>query len=130
MPDFNPVGWFEIYVQDIEKAQNFYETVLSVQMKDLLDPTEDELKMKMFSADESAMERSGSNGALVQMAGMPSGGNSTLVYFSCEDCSVEEGRVPGAGGGIFKTKFSIGPYGFISLCTDPDGNMFGLHSLK
>ena len=131
MADFNPVGWFEIYVQDIDKAQKFYETVLSVKMKDLLDPTEDDnLKMKMFSGDETAMEKSGSNGALVQMAGMPSGGNSTLVYFSCEDCSVEEGRVSGAGGGVFKSKFSIGPYGFISLCTDPDNNMFGLHSMK
>ena len=130
MADHNPVGWFEIYVQDIEKAQNFYESVLSVQMKDLLDLTEDNVKMKMFSADENAMEKSGSNGALVHMAGMPSGGNSTLVYFSCEDCSVEESRVSGGGGGIFKSKFSIGPYGFISLCTDPDGNMFGLHSMK
>jgi len=130
MANRNPVGWFEIYVQDIEKAQKFYESVLSVQMKDLLDPTEDNVKMKMFSADEKAMEKSGSNGALVHMPGMPSGGNSTLVYFSCEDCSVEESRVSGAGGGIFKSKFSIGPYGFISLCTDPDGNMFGLHSMK
>lgn len=130
MADFNPVGWFEIYVQDIDKAQKFYETVLGITMADLPNPTGDDLKMKMFSADESAMEKPGSNGALAQMTGVPSGGNSTLVYFSCEDCSVEEGRVSAAGGGIFKTKFSIGPYGFISLCTDPDENMFGLHSMK
>ena len=130
MADYNPVGWFEIYVQDIDKAQKFYETVLAITMSDLGDPTDGDLKMKMFSADESAMEKTGSNGALAQMTGVPSGGNSTIVYFSCEDCSVEEGRVSGAGGGIFKTKFSIGPYGFISLCTDPDGNMFGLHSMK
>jgi predicted enzyme related to lactoylglutathione lyase len=130
MADFNPVGWFEIYVQDIEKAQKFYETVLGIKMADLPNPTEEDLKMKMFSVDENAMEKSGSNGALAQMAGMPSGGNSTLVYFSCNDCSVEEGRVESAGGSIFKTKFSIGQYGFISLCTDTDGNMFGLHSLK
>lgn len=130
MADFNPVGWFEIYVQDIEKAQKFYETVLGIKMADLPNPTEEDLKMKMFSGDENAMGKSGSNGALAQMAGMPSEGNSTIVYFSCDDCSVEEGRVKGAGGEVFKTKFSIGPYGFISLCTDPDGNMFGLHSMK
>lgn len=130
MADFNPVGWFEIYVQNIDKAQKFYETVLGVTMTDLLDPTDDNLKMKMFSGDENAMEKSGANGALVYMNGMPSGGNSTLVYFICEDCSVEESRVESAGGGIFKTKFSIAPHGFISLCTDPDGNMFGLHSMK
>jgi len=130
MSQFNPVGWFEIYVQDIERAQQFYQAVLQVQMNDLMDPTEDNLKMKMFSGDENAVEKPGSNGALVQMPGVPSGGNSTIVYFMCEDCSVEESRVEGAGGGIFKTKFSIGPFGFISLCTDLDGNMFGLHSMK
>lgn len=130
MADMNPVGWFEIYVQDIDRAQRFYEAVLQVRMNDLTGPTEHDLKMKTFSGDENAIERPGSNGALVQMAGAPSGGNSTLVYFMCEDCSVEESRVEGAGGGIFKPKMSIGPYGFISLCTDPDGNMFGLHSMK
>ncbi len=130
MADFNPVGWFEIYVQDIDSAQKFYESVLGATLTDLGDPTNDGLKMKMFSGDENAMEKPGSNGAIVQMADCPSGGNSTIVYFVCDDCSVEESRVEGAGGGIFKTKFSIGPYGFISLCTDPDGNMFGLHSMK
>ncbi len=130
MADFNPVGWFEIYVQDIDRAQQFYQSVLQVQCTDLTDPTEDNLKMKMFSGDENAMTKPGSNGALVQMAGMPSGGNSTIVYFICEDCSVEESRVGSAGGTVFKSKFSIGPYGFIALCTDPDGNMFGLHSMN
>ncbi|MEO8649650.1 MAG: VOC family protein [Acidobacteriota bacterium] len=126
----NPVGWFEIYVQDIDAGQKFYETVLARTFSDLSDPVDSELKMKMFSSNENAMDGPGSNGALVQMTGMPSGGNSTIVYFMTEDCAVEESRVAGAGGDVFKTKFSIGPYGFISLCTDPDGNMFGLHSMK
>lgn len=130
MADFNPVGWFEIYVQDIDRGQKFYEAVLGVQMTDLPDPGDEGFKMKMFSGDESAMEKPGANGALVHMAGFPSGGNSTMVYFSCEDCSAEESRVGPAGGSIFKSKFSIGPHGFIALCTDPDGNMFGLHSMN
>ena len=129
--NLNPVGWFEIYVQDMARAQKFYEAVLGVKMADLPSPIGDDFEMKMFTApDENAMERAGSTGALCKMGGMPSGGNSTLVYFMCEDTSVEEGRVEGAGGGIFKSKFPIGPHGFISLCTDPDGNMFGLHSMK
>jgi predicted enzyme related to lactoylglutathione lyase len=73
---------------------------------------------------------SGASGALVRMQGVPSGGNSTLVYFACEDCSVEEGRVTKSGGRIHKKKFSIGQYGFISLVIDTEGNMFGLHSMK
>lgn len=131
MQGVNPVGWFEIYVQDIAAAQKFYEAVLGISMSELPTPAEEgSLKMVAFSNGENSMTQTGSTGAIVEMEGCPSGGNSTIVYFSAEDCAVEEARVVGAGGSIFKSKFSIGPYGFISLCTDPDGNMFGLHSMK
>ena len=64
------------------------------------------------------------------MPGCPSGGNSTLVYFSCEDCAVEESRVASSGGRVLRPKMSIGKYGFITLAADTEGNMIGLHSLK
>jgi predicted enzyme related to lactoylglutathione lyase len=131
MGNYNPVGWFEIYVQDMARAQKFYESVLGVTMTDLPSPIGDDFQMKTFTPpSENAMERGGATGAICRMEGIPSGGNSTLVYFMCADCEVEQGRVEGAGGGVFKPKFPIGQHGFISLCTDPDGNMFGLHSMK
>lgn len=117
-------------MQDIDRGQKFYETVLAIQMTDLPNPTTDELTMRMFSSDENAMGQTGASGAIAHMPGFPSGSNSTIVYFICEDCAVEESRVEGAGGAVFKSKMSIGPHGFISLCTDPDGNMFGLHSMS
>ena len=55
-------------------------------------------------------------------------GNGTVVYFGCDDCAVEAGRVADAGGTVEREKMSIGEYGFIALARDPDGNMFGLHS--
>ena len=76
------------------------------------------------------MDQYGASGALVKMEGFPSGGNSTLVYFSCEDCAIEEARVVEFGGRIQRSKTSIGEYGFISLVLDTEGNMFGLHSTK
>lgn len=129
MQGVNPVGWFEIYVQDIAKAQKFYETVLGTTMVDLPTPGDDPLKMVSFAMGEETMTQTGASGALCQMDGMPSGGNSTIVYFITEDCAVEESRVAGAGGSVIRPKMSIGEYGFVSLCTDPDGNMFGLHSM-
>jgi len=66
----------------------------------------------------------------VHMPGFPSGGNSVLVYFSCDDCAVEEGRVVKSGGKVHRPKMSIGHYGFITLAVDTEGNMFGLHSMK
>ena len=130
MAEFNPVVWFEIYVQDIEKARKFYEEVLQKKMSELPTPEGvDEMKMLTF-ADTGDENKGGAMGSLVEMAQVPSGGNSTIVYFGSADCSVEEGRVEAAGGKIFKSKMSIQPHGFISLVTDPDGNMIGFHSMK
>lgn len=120
----NPVGWFEIYVQDINRAKAFYEGVLQVQLEKLAGP---DFEMWVFGMDP---EKTGASGALVQAECVASGGNSTLVYFSCEDCAQEEGRVVQSGGKVERAKMSIGPYGFISLALDPDGNMIGFHSMK
>ena len=120
----NPVGWFEIYVQDMERATAFYKSVLQVELQDLKSPGMD---MWAFPMDPTGPRASG---ALVKMPGIPSGGNSTLVYFHCEDCATEASRVVDAGGRVRKEKFSIGEYGFIALAFDTEGNMFGLHSRK
>ncbi len=120
----NPVGWFEIYVDDIERAKKFYEAVLNVSLARLPSP---EVEMWAFPGDPG---NAGAAGSLIHMEGFKAGGNSTLVYFSCEDCAAEESRVAANEGKVFKTKFSIGEYGFIALATDTEGNMFGLHSLK
>jgi predicted enzyme related to lactoylglutathione lyase len=61
---------------------------------------------------------------------MPSGGNSTIVYFICEDCAVEARAAVEHGGKIFKDKFSIGEFGWIALVYDTEGNMIGLHSME
>jgi predicted enzyme related to lactoylglutathione lyase len=125
--NINPVGWFEIYVQDMPRAKTFYETVLQTKLEPLSSPALPELEMWSFPAQP---ERWGAGGALAKLKGVPSGGNSTLVYFSCEDCAVEAGRVIAAGGQIDRDKFSIGQYGFIALVVDTEGNMIGLHSLQ
>jgi predicted enzyme related to lactoylglutathione lyase len=119
----NPIGWFEIYVDDMGRAQKFYEAVLGVQLQPL------EGGGPHMLAFPSSMEHYGCGGTLVHMDGFKAGGNSTLVYFSCADCAVEEGRVVAAGGKVQKPKMSIGPYGHISLVIDTEGNMFGLHSM-
>ncbi len=120
----NNVGWFEIYVDDMERAKPFYEAVFGVKLEKLESPGID---MQAFPMD---IEAPGSSGSLVHMPGFPAGGNSTLVYFSCDDCANEEAKVVPAGGKVEKEKFSIGQYGFISLVHDTEGNMIGLHSLK
>jgi hypothetical protein len=120
----NPVRWFEIYVQDMARARKFYETVLGVKLEKLEGP---DLEMWAFPM---VMGQGGTSGSLVRAAGVPSGGNGTLVHFRCEDCAVEASRVLPAGGKLEREKMSIGPHGFIALAYDTEGNMIGLHSMQ
>ena len=120
----NPIGWFEIYVQDMVRSRAFYDSVFVTRLERLEGP---DIEMWAFPM---APDRPGAPGALVKMDGFPSGGNSTIVYFTCSDCAVEAKRACESGGRIFKDKFSIGQYGFIALVLDTEGNMIGLHSMQ
>jgi len=120
----NPIRWFEIYVQDMARARTFYESVFLLKLEKLDSP---DMEMYFFPMQG---DRPGASGSLVCMKGVPSGGNSTLVYFGCEDCAVEAARVASAGGSLHRDKFAIGQYGFIALAVDTEGNMIGLHSMK
>jgi len=120
----NPVGWFEIYVQDMNRAKTFYEKTFQVTLEHLESPG---LEMWAFPPKHGTP---GCAGALVKMEGKDSGVGGTILYFVCEDCSVEAAQAVENGGKIQREKFSIGEYGFIALVLDTEGNMIGLHSMK
>lgn len=125
----NPVGWFEIYVQDMSRAKAFYEAVFQTSLTQLPNPNPEAIpEMEMMTFPMSP-EEYGAPGALVKMPDLPSGG-STLVYFTCEDCAVEAERAKANGGKVYRDKMSIGEYGFIAMVTDTEGNMIGLHSME
>jgi predicted enzyme related to lactoylglutathione lyase len=120
----NAVNWFEIYVDDMNRAKAFYEKVFGVQLSKLDNP---EIEMLAFPSDQNSY---GASGALVRMPGFDAGSNSVLVYFSCADCAVEAAKVVKFGGRLKKEKKPIGKYGYIALVFDTEGNMIGLHSMQ
>ncbi|MCG2577248.1 VOC family protein [Dechloromonas sp. XY25] len=124
----NPVGWFEIYVNDMQRAKTFYEAMLGTSFTRLEAPNQPPgMEMWAFPMHEHAM---GVTGALVKIPGLEAGGHNILVYFRCADCAVEAANAAKAGGQIVKDKMSIGQYGFIVLLRDSEGNMIGLHSMQ
>ncbi|MDQ2987440.1 MAG: VOC family protein [Armatimonadota bacterium] len=123
--DRNPVGWFEIYVQDMDRAKAFYETTLQL----TLDHLESNADIELW-AFPMQLDNPGCGGALAKMGGKDSGMGGTIIYFSCADCAVEAARAVKNGGRIQKEKLSIGQYGFIALIYDTEGNMIGLHSME
>ncbi|MEO9476253.1 MAG: VOC family protein [Cyclobacteriaceae bacterium] len=128
MKNENPVVWFEIYVDDMQRAKKFYEEVLETTLNELPNPTDDGAQMFAFPMDMKSENRA--SGSLVKMEGFKAGNNSTIVYFMSEDCAIEESRVEKAGGSIFKPKMSIGEYGAMVLARDTEGNMIGFHSMQ
>jgi len=125
MTKMNAIGWFDIYVDDLSRAVAFYETVLGAKLEPMGDPT-GESKMMSFPADMSAY---GAAGALTKSPHAGPGVGGTIVYFMAQDCAVEQARVVQAGGQIIRPKFSIGEFGWVTLCQDTEGNMFGINSL-
>jgi hypothetical protein len=126
----NPVVWFEIYVDDLNRAKKFYETVFKLELKEMPLPETSEDSMKMLFFPNDMESKNTASGALVKMEGFEAGNNSTIVYFMSEDCGIEEARIKGAGGSVFKPKMSLGEYGFMVLAADTEGNMIGIHSMK
>ncbi len=131
MKEENPGVWFEIYVDNMDRAKKFYETVFKTSLTDMPMPDSVGGGTKML-AFPSTMENigNGAAGALVKMDNMKAGGSGTIIYLGTEDCSVEEARVESAGGKVVQPKMNIGQYGFIVLATDTEGNTFGIHSMK
>lgn len=121
----NPVNWFEIYVDDIERAKAFYSKVLGIEFTEL--PSPDEGEMWAFPMEENGPNAAGT--LIKHPAGSP-GMGGTMVYFACDDVAGPAGRVADAGGSVMQDKMSIGDYGFIALIQDTEGNMVGLHSHK
>lgn len=127
----NPVNWFEIYVQDMARATSFYESVLNVKLDKLDMPSEmEDADSFLMTAFPFADNQPNASGALVKAEGMEPGGNSVMIYFTCDDCMTEQKRVENAGGKVLKEKFSLGEFGFCTICLDTEGNTFGLHSMN
>lgn len=126
MSKMNAIGWFDIYVDDLDRAVEFYQTVLGCKLEPMGDPT-GEHQMMSFPTDMNAY---GAGGALSKSPHTRPGPGGTTLYFHAQDCAVEEARVDAAGGTVIRPKFSIGDFGWVSLCQDTEGNIFGISSMR
>jgi predicted enzyme related to lactoylglutathione lyase len=122
----NAVGWFDLYVNDMSRAVAFYESVFQQRLEQIGDPTGETL-MRAFPSNMNAY---GAAGALVKSPHSRPGAGGTMIYFSVNDCAIEQERVTAAGGQVLRPKFSIGEFGWVTLCLDTEGNVFGLSSMQ
>lgn len=120
----NVAVWFELPATDLDRAETFYKAVLGHPMR--REPTPDgSMEMAIFDPEGAEVK-----GCLIRGDHFVPSAEGALVYLDGgADLAGPLGRVEGAGGRVLMPKTPIGPYGFIAVFQDSEGNRVGLHSL-
>lgn len=117
------LGWFEIPVKDFERAKNFYETILGIEMQtESLDGTQ----MAFFPPFNGMPP-----GCLTNDEHLTSSDSKgPLLYLSAgTDLTELLDKVEPAGGKVLQGKKPVSPeYGFYALFLDTEGNKLGMVS--
>lgn len=116
----NVIGWFDMPVNDLNRAVEFYTTVLDNKVH--LEKA-GEFEFAVFDHNE------GIGGCLVPTATQIPSENTILVYFNV-DCRIRDAvlKAKQLGATILEDIHAIGPYGFRALIIDSEGNRVALHS--
>ncbi len=116
----NRAVWFDIPVQDLDRACAFYSAVLSIEVH----------KAEAEGFRMGVLEhKDGNGGCLVVQPEQVSSTNGLLVYLNAE------GRIREAvalaiehKGLVVEDTHAIGPHGFRAVILDSEGNRIALHS--
>lgn len=123
----NVLTWFEIPVTDIDRAKEFYETILDIEMIKRLDGN-DEAVFFPFNPNIIQATSGRVTGVLAKTARNSPSSNGTVVYINASpDIQTVLDKVKQAGGKIIVPKMQI-PAGFIAIIIDSEGNKVGLHA--
>ena len=121
----NPITWFEIYVEDLERAKAFYESVFNYFL--IPEKTDGSFEAYRFPGETPS---TGAMGTLMKHPMRKPSQEGTMIYFHCDDCQTQSELADKNGGKVFRPKWSIGTEGFIAIIGDTEGNAIGLHSFK
>ena len=119
----NSVTWFEIPVNDLNRATDFYQKVF-------------EVDMTIMEMGESLMSwfpewpdgKKGITGTLIKTDGYTPSYQGTVVYFGVDDIDATLDKVKANGGKVVLPKTDIGEYGVFAQFEDTEGNRLALHS--
>ncbi len=115
--------WFEIPVENMQRAKSFYQDVLNTNFKD---NKMDGYQMAIFEHEETAV-----SGMLVLGKGYEPSKTSAVIYFNGgKNLDKPLSRVLDQGGTIIipKTAIEDGCCGYFAQFLDSEGNRVGLYS--
>lgn len=118
------INWFEIPVNDMERARKFYGETFQTEMpvSEMFDAL-----MAFFTTDKDALV----SGALIKHEWAKPSMDGAIIYFNCgEDLLPFQNRAEAAGGKVLVPKTQIAEgHGYYAIIADTEGNKFGLHSI-
>ncbi len=119
----NALLWFEIPVEDFDRAKAFYEAILDFEMPVM--PVQDE-KLGILPH----VQGEGIGGAIYKEKNFQATKNGVKIYLNGgKDLNVALNRVEGAGGKVLVPKTQITPeLGYWAMFEDSEGNEICLHS--
>jgi predicted enzyme related to lactoylglutathione lyase len=117
----NAVGWSELATPDVETARQFYTEVLGWETK----PSKGMATYIEFKA--GGEYRGGLMPMDEQWEGIPA---QWGIYFVVADCDLTAAKVKDSGGSVRHGPFDAPGVGRIAICSDPQGAMFSIITLK
>jgi uncharacterized protein len=117
----NQLVWVDIPVLDLDRAIDFYSSVLG-----------QEIKLQEYPGFKIALlpsQREETGGCLFISAKDKPSDHGPLIYLNVEGRLEEaEAAVVPKHGKVLETKHQIGPHGFRTVILDSEGNRLALHS--
>lgn len=119
----NKIGWFEIFVNDFDKAKDFYSKLFSWEFK--LSQATSSLYWNIYTGEGSI------GGGLMKKTKPEHTGQSVVLYVEVDDIDGVLKKVVEFGGQVIQEKTLISnSAGYYALFYDPDNNLMGLWSMK
>ena len=125
----NPIGWVEIPVTDLDRAEKFYLDFFGYQLT--RQPEQQGYTMSWFPMEEE-MTGYGSACTLMKGEGYVPSHEGALVYFTAPtgrvDTSIDKAEKLGIK--VLVPTMSIGEHGFMAVVQDSEGNKIAIHSME
>ncbi len=121
---YNPVVYFEIPVENVERAMNFYKAVFSFEFQE---ESIDGNQMALFPFDD---KKKGISGALAKGDIYKPSISGVLIYFQTTDIEQILASVVENGGKVLYPKTSNGELGAVAEFQDCEGNRIALYQKK
>ncbi len=115
-------NWFELPVNDIDRAKKFYSSIFEIQMAENMEMGNSVMSFFPFETDAS-----GATGTLIKQESYIPSHEGTMVYFSVSEINDVLPKITSSGGKVLNEKMSIGEHGFVAHFEDCEGNRVALH---